>query len=57
MNTQALKADTKIGRINRDGYVIYFVHLLDADGNLTGKVLSSVNYDTVANYLAATGNA
>jgi hypothetical protein len=55
MNDEALKADNTIGRINRDGYTIYFVHLLDDDGNMTGKVMTSVDYDNLAKYLAKEG--
>jgi hypothetical protein len=52
MIDEALKADSTIGRINRDGYTIYFIHLLDDDGNMTGKVMTSVDYDNLAKYLA-----
>jgi hypothetical protein len=52
MIDEALKADSTIGRINRDGYTIYFIHLLDGDGNMTGKVVTSVDYDNLAKYLA-----
>ena len=46
-----MKAAEKIGEIVRDGCEIYYINLLDRNGNFTGKIKESHSHTELTDYL------